>query len=743
MNFTLSKVVAPYAVFASVAFGVALTANAANIDPATYARSFTITFPGYSGSETLTDFPVLVKISAARNNFDYSACKVANGGDLRFAASDGTLLASEVDTWNTSGESLVWVKVPSFNKDTVITVYYGNANPDSVTASDVWSNGYVGVWHLNESVLPLAESSGKSTPFELPPSTKDRTTYATNGVAGGKAVSFDNEYYSELNSRLQAADDPDLRGLTNFTVECWTYQTKYRGNGEYDATIIGNYMNWKLYQEANGAVCCRWRKPDGNSNVFSAKTPSALALNEWTHSTFVRNFTGESSANGTMYLNGGSVATKSESNAESTGNGSEVTQSLGAGDGIRVFPGSIDEVRISNVARSADWVKASHDCVTEEGFASFAVVESDNDWTKYSHRFRVTFSGYTGSETLANFPVLVKISETGISGFRYADCKKPGGADLRFADEGGNLLASEVDTWDETGTSLVWVKVPSLTKDTKITAYYGWDFAPVVDSSAVWTGNGYVGVWHLNESALPLAESSGISSPFTAGTYPQYADCGEIGIIGKSVDFSRNYNNGSSYGYSRLEAADNDGRLSGFTDFTVECWTYQTNYWDGGADAGIVSKGEGVNRSWKVYQSNSASHYSGIELTEVSGTSTNRTSATSNQGVKSSEWTHQTFVRNKTGLNQRLIYFNGENVGIMNEDRSSILGNTHPLILGGGGVGGTSRVFPGSIDEVRISNVARSADWVKASHDTVMGSPFATYGSARENVDKGMIIILK
>ena len=41
----------------------------------------------------------------------------------------------------------------------------------------------------------------------------------------------------------------------------------------------------------------------------------------------------------------------------------------------------------------------------------------------------------------------------------------------------------------------------------------------------------------------------------------------------------------------------------------------------------------------------------------------------------------------------------------------------------------------------RYSNVARSADWVQASHDTVTESSFATYGSARENVDKGMIII--
>ena len=362
------------------------------------------------------------------------------------------------------------------------------------------------------------------------------------------------------------------------------------------------------------------------------------------------------------------------------------------------------------------------------------------DWTKYSHRFKVSFSGYAGSETLADFPVLVKISESGISGFRYADCKKPGGADLRFADASGNLLASEVDTWDTNGVSLVWVKIPSLTAATKITAYYGWDFAPVVDSKAVWTGNGYVGVWHLNESALPLAESSGSSSPFTEGEKPQRADCGAVGIIGKSVDFSRNYT--SDYGSSRLHAADDDGYLSSLTDFTVECWTYQMNYWTGGAAAGMVSKGEGNYRSWKVYQDHTTLK-TGLELTEVTGTSTNRTWAASDQGVKTGEWTHQTFVRNKTGLNKGLVYFNGENVGSKDDNRSSIFNNTRPLILGGGGYGGTARVFPGSIDEVRISNVARSADWVKASHDTVTESSFAIYSSARENVKMGMFLIFR
>ena len=124
----------------------------------------------------------------------------------------------------------------------------------------------------------------------------------------------------------------------------------------------------------------------------------------------------------------------------------------------------------------------------------------------------MSFPGYTGSETLTDFPVLIKVSSA-LNDFDYSACKVANGGDLRFAASDGTLLASEVDTWDTSGESLVWVKVPSLTAATKITAYYGWDFAPVVDASAVWTGNGYVGVWHLNETAVPLAESSGISSP--------------------------------------------------------------------------------------------------------------------------------------------------------------------------------------------------------------------------------------
>ncbi len=404
-----------------------------------------------------------------------------------------------------------------------------------------------------------------------------------------------------------------------------------------------------------------------------------------------------------------------------------------AGSGNETFdawPGLVDEVRISNVVRSDDWLQATMDCIKKADFAIYSAGE--NDWTKYSHKFKVTFKGYEGSETLANFPVLVKVSESGISGFRYADCLKSNGGDLRFADAEGNLLASEVDTWDTNGVSLVWVKVPSLTAATEITAYYGWVLPPAVDSSAVWA-NGYVGVWHLNESAAPLAESSGVSTPFTQGQVaPRY---GAEGVLGKSVDFATNDSGTTD---SRLEAADDDD-LDGFEDFTVEYWSCQATFRPSGQWAAILSKriGSGSQESWMVCLTD-GNQYPSCYIRPNDGG--NRTDMSAGRRVEANQWTHQAYTRVKT-TGKQIWYFDGGSVA------NGTSANTSTLLAGwatlklGGGAGQNS--FPGSIDEVRISNVARSADWVKASHDTVTESSFAHYGAVKENGFKGMMIFIR
>ena len=73
-----------------------------------------------------TDYQV--KVSLTTSNFDYSKAKT-NGEDIRFKDSDGqTNLNYWIETWNTTGDSVIWVNVASIPASSTKTIcmYYGN-----------------------------------------------------------------------------------------------------------------------------------------------------------------------------------------------------------------------------------------------------------------------------------------------------------------------------------------------------------------------------------------------------------------------------------------------------------------------------------------------------------------------------------------------------------------------------------------------------------------------------------------
>ena len=117
-----------------------------------------------------------------------------------------------------------------------------------------------------------------------------------------------------------------------------------------------------------------------------------------------------------------------------------------------------------------------------------------------------TTSGYQGAAPLADFPVLVKLSSS-ISGFDYADFG--GTTNLVFKDSGGSVIPHDVDTWNTSGVSLVWVRVPSLTSATTFTMCYCGSDSAVNNPAATWTGASYVGVWHMDEVDGPVADATG------------------------------------------------------------------------------------------------------------------------------------------------------------------------------------------------------------------------------------------
>ena len=85
---------------------------------------------------------------------------------------------------------------------------------------------------------------------------------------------------------------------------------------------------------------------------------------------------------------------------------------------------------------------------------------------EFARGVKFTVAGYNGgSEVQTNFPVLVRLSESTITGFHYSDFYADGSdlsrVDIGFVDAAGNGLAYEIDTWNTNGVSLVWVNLPA------------------------------------------------------------------------------------------------------------------------------------------------------------------------------------------------------------------------------------------------------------------------------------------
>ena len=102
-------------------------------------------------------------------------------------------------------------------------------------------------------------------------------------------------------------------------------------------------------------------------------------------------------------------------------------------------------------------------------------------------------------ENLVDFPVLVQLDSSRID---YSLTQNDG-ADLRFVDRDGTLLPHEIETWNEAGTSYVWVKVPQIDGSSgtdHIWLYYGNAAAPDAQNVAAVWNSGYVAVYHLDDT---------------------------------------------------------------------------------------------------------------------------------------------------------------------------------------------------------------------------------------------------
>lgn len=155
--------------------------------------------------EDLEGFPVLVEVDA--DMIDLS--RVAEGGrDLRFVDADAvTVLPHEIERWNPSGRSQVWVRVPRIDRRSTtdhIWLYYDNpAAPAAEDPSALWAD-----YH---TVLHMAPDPAVTTGEGLLDATENAHAGATNTTARAGGIAGD---AVSLSGTGESIEVPSLSGAS-------------------------------------------------------------------------------------------------------------------------------------------------------------------------------------------------------------------------------------------------------------------------------------------------------------------------------------------------------------------------------------------------------------------------------------------------------------------------------------------------------------------------------------------------
>lgn len=314
-----------------------------NVDAWTKRKALTV--DGNRVTGTLTNFPMLVQLT----DLDLASAR-DDGFDLLFTAADGTTkLAHEIERFDRgTGQLVAWVQLPTLpaGADTQLFLYFGNpvaANQQSAAA--VWDANYVGVWHLGETTgTTVADSTAVArtgTKFAA-----DKPGPAAAVIGNGQAFTGDDAGIS-----IGSAAALDLKDLT---IEMWV-----RLDTCNDGTVrrLIDFTAAFEFAWALGYPCGNVAQVNDNSLLLQQPTEplqtqsNTLSFNQAHHLVFTGN-------QPKVFIDGvnrnlqNSTVMLAQDNVNTILGNRESSQ-------LRAMRGTLDEVRISKVARSTAYIATS------------------------------------------------------------------------------------------------------------------------------------------------------------------------------------------------------------------------------------------------------------------------------------------------------------------------------------------------------------------------------------------------
>ena len=671
-------------------------------------RSAEIGFAGYTGSETLTDFPALIKLPDAVEGFSYAEAG-EHGEQMWFTDANGTVLAHDIDCWNAEGKSYVWVKVPSLTAATKITFHWGAAAPaEKPAASGTWT-GYTGVWHMNagDSVTGALEPDASGNGLDATP--------AKHPLAGDRGEQLGPMPFGQIGNCILNQQRQNTRNALEVPAAYWDKMSNVQVMTIGGWFRLGRYVteHWQRFfsaKNSNGEGV-GWEAYTGNgsnnqiSGCGAAGHKAHVTVPEmrshWMHVQYVFNGTTVQ-----IYANGALCGTVSTTaiKARTDGVGFVIGATPNYNDSA--WCGYYDEVRLYNGVLSADRIKAEYDTSHDP----LAFIKGRN---VVAHHVDLYTSGYSGAETLSNLPVLVTFPDC-VPGFRYEDAAADG-SDIWFADADGNPLAADCSCWRDTHYSPVrsdfWVKVPHVTRSTKITVHWG-GTPPANRPPATQVWQEYVGVWHMGTATGNPVKNEPDASGHGLDAVPNSANpaklnevtsrwSGQLYLAGQCTQIQSE--TGKLNG---LQVPPYSDYIANPSKFTISGWFFADKA-NGYSRLFSAQKTNQENVGWEVW------HNNGTKSLGMTGSKVN---VTVNTDDFLTRWVHVLVVYD--GATAKM-YWNGRLI----KSDSILAASARADGLGftiGGNANFTDMSLYGCADEVRMYNGVQSADRVYAEVITQM-----------------------
>ena len=351
--------------FAATA-AVSLLALGASAAPEDYAKKLILTVnPARVGANTanVADVPVAVRLSSSIDGFSYADFLVANGGDLLFTDDAGNVLSHEIEFWDSTGESIVWVKMPSFGPGQKIYAYYGGP-ANAQNAAGIWGD-YVGVWHMAEADGTVADATGHGLAASPAGDTPFQSVATAGPVGNGRVNATDGSA-----NRLEIPYDAQLNLGSTLSFSGWATLYGTRADGRmvivsHKTILWGEGWNVSILSDSSNDIGY-WGKYNNDWGCLAALDVPDL-LQNWVHVTVT--YSGNT---GYMYINGQLWGTVRQNDwtantwvQEPTDNTNPLAFGYTANgnwdDGwSRPFKGAFDEFRLSDGVLDADRVKAEY-----------------------------------------------------------------------------------------------------------------------------------------------------------------------------------------------------------------------------------------------------------------------------------------------------------------------------------------------------------------------------------------------